>query len=79
VAVDMPDLWPFVKRLNSAVSFFQSRVLRRAVLKWTSEKCQTRGSGRMVRVPLDKARRKPSQNPQEQTCSGVLHLTRRRL
>jgi hypothetical protein len=25
------------------------------------------------------ARRKPSQNPQEQTCSSVLHLTRRGL
>ena len=24
-------------------------------------------------------RRKPSQNPKEQTCRGVLHLTRRRL
>jgi hypothetical protein len=27
----------------------------------------------------EKARRKPPQNPQQQTCSGVLRLTRRRL
>ncbi len=32
-----------------------------------------------IRVPPGHARRKPFQNPQEQTCSGVLHLTRRRL
>jgi hypothetical protein len=37
-----------------------------------------------VRNPRDsntagQARRKSSQNPQEQTCSDVLHLTRRRL
>ena len=26
MAVDMPDLWPALKRVNSAVSFFQSQV-----------------------------------------------------
>jgi len=43
----MPDLWPVVKRVDSAVSFFQNQVQRRAALKWNYEKCQTRGSERM--------------------------------
>jgi len=46
VAVGMPDLWPFVKRVKSTVSFFHSQVRRRAVLKRNSERCQTRDSGR---------------------------------
>ena len=32
-----------------------------------------------IRVPLDKLERKPTPNSQKQTCSGVLHVTKRRV
>jgi hypothetical protein len=55
VAVGMPDLWPFVKRVKSTVSFFHSQVQRCAVLKRNSERCQTkrfRAGGMVSGLPV---------------------------